>query len=258
MNGQPNRVPTAEFRDLFDPTGSDDRLIVHSSIFSIAATDMPVLLPHEGLVLAAITQCMAPRICVEFGTATGKSTYALSANAPDHAKVFTVDLSPEDWDDYTRQCMQGQPGLGEAYHGTPEAAKITEVLRRRHETLPKKLQAYRGRCNLVLIDGDHTYSGVQSDTEAALELLADNGLLLWHDFYPMKGFETFGVTHYLNDRMNDPDLVLRHIAGTYFVAGSRSWSRDMPGEVYEFGSGAGQFSDQIVRLAAATTDSRRQ
>lgn len=257
MNGQHNRVPTTELKDLFDLAGTDQRLVVNGGFFALAATDMPVLLPHEGLVLAAIARSLAAEICVEFGTATGKSTYALSANAPDHAKVFTVDLSAEDWDDYTRQCMQGAPRLGEAYRDTPEAAKIVEIARRKHEVLPNELLAYRDRCGLVLIDGDHTYSGVQSDTMAAFELVTDDGVLLWHDFYPMTGFETFGVTHYLNDLMEDPAWVLRHIAGTYFVAGCKAWSRNLPGEVYDFGSGAGPFSDRIVRLAAMNRNDAR-
>ena len=101
----------------------------------------------------------------------------------------------------------------------------------------------------MLVDADHGYDAVKADSEAAFRLVSDDGLILWHDFYPMKGFESFGVTRYLNDLSENSDWVLRHIAGTYYVVGSRKWTSQLPGEVHEFGSGEGAFSDRIVRLA---------
>ena len=36
--------------------------------------------------------------------------------------------------------------------------------------------------DLIFIDGGHTYSCIKNDTEKALEMIKQNGIILWHDY----------------------------------------------------------------------------
>ncbi|MBL8012699.1 MAG: class I SAM-dependent methyltransferase, partial [Candidatus Omnitrophica bacterium] len=39
-----------------------------------------------------------------------------------------------------------------------------------------------GKIDLVFIDGNHSYEFVKSDTENALEMLSEKGVIIWHDY----------------------------------------------------------------------------
>src|SRR6185369_3239039 len=54
------------------------------------------------------------------------------------------------------------------------------------------------QCDLIFIDGSHAYSYVKNDTEKALRMLKEGGLLLWHD-YRYRNLETRGVRQYLDE-----------------------------------------------------------
>jgi len=74
---------------------------------------------------------------------------------------------------------------------------------------------YLKQCDLNFIDGSHAYSYVKNDTEKALRMLKNGGLILWHD-YRYRNLETSGVRRYLNELSETLPLVLLH--ETSFVA----------------------------------------
>src|SRR6185295_12281687 len=112
--------------------------------------------------------------------------------------------------------------------------------------------AGHGAQDFLLIDGDHSYQGVRSDTEKALAMATPDAVFLWHDFYLLDFVARqtpaeYSVYQYLNELAQSADLVLRHIVGTYFVVGSRRFARDLPGRLLQPESTA-PFGTGIVRL----------
>jgi predicted O-methyltransferase YrrM len=146
---------------------------------------------REAWVLAALAK--GRRGIFEFGTATGKSTYLLARNSPDDAEVVTITLRPEDRSSYAHEPGDARAAEKRAmwesehstflYTGTPVERKVTQLFgdSKQLDTTP-----YRGRFDLIFVDGSHAYSYVVSDTRKAFEMLAPGGIILWHDYRPFR------------------------------------------------------------------------
>lgn len=146
---------------------------------------------REAWILATLAKRC--RTMFEFGTATGKTTYLLARNSPDDARVHTITLPPDALADYDAGASDS--GLAERkareesafttflYTGTDVEGKIEQ-----HYGDSKALDEspWAGRCDLIFVDGSHAYSYVKSDTEKALQMLAPGGIILWHDYQPLR------------------------------------------------------------------------
>jgi predicted O-methyltransferase YrrM len=144
---------------------------------------------------AWILACLAKgrRAFFEFGTATGKTAYLLARNSAPDAEVVTITLRPEDRQSYVSEAgdsrLAEQRAMVESdfssflYSGTPVEHKVTQLFgdSKALDTAP-----YRGRFDLIFIDGSHAHSYVVSDTQKALEMLAPGGIILWHDYRPLR------------------------------------------------------------------------
>ena len=56
---------------------------------------------------------------------------------------------------------------------------------------------FTNKCDLIFIDGGHTYSIVKSDSEKAFKMISKNGYIFWHDYSPGKK-SAKDVYNYLN------------------------------------------------------------
>jgi len=76
-------------------------------------------------------------------------------------------------------------------------------------------QPISGQYDLIFIDGDHSEEAVESDIEKAIEVLAPNGLLAFHD-YRLEPDEAVGgwdegVTNAVNNLIQKSgELIARH------------------------------------------------
>jgi predicted O-methyltransferase YrrM len=146
---------------------------------------------REAWVLATLAKRC--RTAFEFGTATGKTTYLLARNSPADACIHTITLPPEALQDYDA----GASDSGLAERKAREESRFTTFLYTGTDVEHKINQLYgdskaldptpwAGRCDLIFIDGSHAYSYVKSDTEKALAMLAPGGVILWHDYQPLR------------------------------------------------------------------------
>lgn len=175
----------------------------------------------EAWVLAVMSR--RAKDMFEFGTCTGHTTYLWARNSAEDAKVTTLTLAPEQMATY-------QAGHGDApqsyahakeasvytrfrYSGTDVEGKVTQLY---GDSKAFDETAYLGRFDLIFIDGSHALSYVISDTTKALRMLKPGGLVLWHDYTPLKGRGTIGVYQYLNELSKSLPLV--HLAKTTLVA----------------------------------------
>jgi predicted O-methyltransferase YrrM len=176
----------------------------------------------EAWVLSVLAR--RAKLMFEFGTCTGKTAYLWARNSPPDAGVVTLTLAPENLASYQREATD-DPGdvkfaLRESTHteflytGTPVANKVEQLF---GDSKTFDISPWRGRCDLVFVDGSHAYSYVVSDSEKALELLAPGGLLLWHDYAGPR--HAPGVYRALNELSKRIPLV--RIEGTTLVAHRR-------------------------------------
>jgi hypothetical protein len=246
-----NTIPTTELKELFPGIQDNAGIVVPSHIFEQNDYDMPVALIMEQAVIAAICKHLSPSMLLEFGTAEGQGSFTLAANTPSDSRVVTVDLARPT--DYTERCLMGG-ALGTCFVNDPTVSgKIQQVLRDDPEGTPPELEVLAGTFDLIHIDGDHTYRGVEIDTECALQLAKQDTIFLWHDFYNFADHGnqptlSRGVYPYLNDLQARGGITLRHILGTYLVIGSRNWPATVPGTIAQPGELPFPFGERVVRL----------
>jgi predicted O-methyltransferase YrrM len=202
-------LPTRQFGELFP--GIEQLTVEVGSGELIRPPDMVMPLP-ELLTLASICRFLKPRRVFEIGTYTGSTTLAMAMNAPQEAEIFTLDLDPAQLafsqSHSGLSVPQFEPGI--AFRTTRHAARIRQLYgsSREFDFIP-----YRGTIDLVLVDADHTYDHVRKDSEAAIAMCRDGGVVIWDDYLWTEAHaECAGVTRCLDELRGSLDVV--QLAGT--------------------------------------------
>ncbi len=170
----------------------------------------------ELIIISALIRHKKPKNLVEIGTFDGNTTLHMALNAPKGAIVHTLDLPADaaqtvhplsEGDIKYIHCPQKQE---KKYYNTKVQQKIREHLGDSGNFNFKTFIENRP-LDFAFIDGSHSYESVASDTKNTLEILGENGMILWHDFTP----QWPGVYRYLSEL--DLQLPLVHIEGTTLV-----------------------------------------
>lgn len=173
--------------------------------------------PSELLFLCSAVRRFRPRRILEIGTYLGNTTLHLAANAPEGARVYTVDLPPDnaptttDLSTHDRiVASETAAAFGSRFLGTPYEAKITQILA---NSAAYDFKVHEDGFDLIFIDASHSYEYVKKDSESALSILAPGGLVFWHDY--VSPIELTDVFRYLNELGRT--FPLQHIPGTRLV-----------------------------------------
>ena len=136
--------------------------------------------------LCAIANFIDAKKVLEIGTFDGNTALNLSGNTSDSAVITTVDL-PMDWDG---KSVLDIPSL---YNNVTDRAEVGVQYKSDEKLASKIKQVYAdtgslnwgtlgGPFDLIFIDGCHHRSYVKNDSEKGLEILAEDGVLVWHDY----------------------------------------------------------------------------
>jgi len=165
----------------------------------------------ELLVLARLVRELQPRHVFEIGTFDGRTTLALAMNAPDNARVYTLDLPAETPTalaiERSERAFVDKPVSGARFLGTDVARKIIQLF---GDSATFDFATYRAE--LIFVDASHAYEYVLNDSNRALAMLGDSrGVIVWHDYG-----EWPGVTRALDElARSDPRFAgLRWVQGT--------------------------------------------
>ena len=171
---------------------------------------------RESWVIAALAKNV--KRIFEFGTCSGKTAHVFAQNAAPDCEIFTLTLHPDDLgatkfgigdDKGHRDIAIAESSFDRFYYnGLPSEKHIRQIF---SDSKSYDEEPLRGSVDLVLVDGAHTRSYVESDTRKALNMLADDGVILWHDYKP----EAPDIFAFLNELSNKLPLV--HIADTDLV-----------------------------------------
>jgi hypothetical protein len=144
-----------------------------------------------------------PRKVLEIGSFRGLTTLNIAMNAME-AEIHTLDLPP-DFDPAATQFEHHDSNIITArgfyyYAEREEAARI-----RQHygDTATFDYTEIGPGVEFGLIDAAHSYAYVRNDTAKMLPLMADDSLMLWHD-YGRNDFladpeDAWGVTRFLHE-----------------------------------------------------------
>jgi predicted O-methyltransferase YrrM len=136
----------------------------------------------ELLVLSRLVRERRPRALFEIGTFDGRTTLALTMNAPDNAAVCTLDLPPKTPTNHSieraERAFVDKPQSGARFLGTDAAAKIRQLYGD-----SATFDFSQHAADFVFVDGSHAYEYVLNDSERALSLLKNRpGTVVWHDY----------------------------------------------------------------------------
>jgi len=160
----------------------------------------------ELAVLGHVCRSLRPAVIFEIGTFIGRTTRLLAQNAGAQCRVVTLDLP--------RGAVAHDVGC--EFAETPEAARIEQA---EGDSSRFDFSPWRGRCDFVWVDGNHSYAFAEQDTRTALGLVRPGGWVGWHDYHPTSAWK--GVTRAVR-RHRAEFARIRHIRGTTIVLAQTS------------------------------------
>jgi hypothetical protein len=141
----------------------------------------------ESLILATATRVLGPEKVFEIGTFDGCTTTLFILNSPPGAEVITLDLPPANdrgggtFDGYLEDDVDAvmERQLGSYSRALGLEGRYRQILCNSMEFDP---EPHRDTVELGFIDGAHTYDFVKGDTEKMAVMVAERGLVFWHDY----------------------------------------------------------------------------
>jgi Methyltransferase domain len=208
--GQETHLPRASWREIF-PARPITLAEPQKNQGDVNLAELAVLATAAASVSAGFE-------IVEIGTFDGRTTLNLVINSSPHLAVFTLDLPPETAPKFDlapgERAFVEKPRSGRHFvEAAPEwagpAKRISQLF---GDSATFDWSAHVGRAGLVFVDGSHAHDYVMADTDTALKLIAQKGMVIWHDYGVWEG-----VTRALEEIEASRHLRLRHVRGTSLV-----------------------------------------
>jgi len=207
-------IPSVELSDIFSKLKESSLNLVFSK-FSRKDGNVSY---GEIQALCMLTAYLKVKNVFEIGTYDGWATLHLALNTPEDAKITTLDLKREDVANVhlglEKQDLKyiNKSTIGDNYRNTEVEYKINQVY---GDSATFDFSPLYNSVDLVFIDGSHHYDYVKSDSENAMKMVNERGVIVWHDFLIWPG-----VTKYLFRLSKRSQLY--HIKGTSLVIYKKS------------------------------------
>jgi predicted O-methyltransferase YrrM len=198
------------------------RMRILRAYYRLPTIDFSSGLGDSAWVLHGLARSLKPMVCVEIGSARGKSAchvgLALMENG--FGKIYAIDPhTVTNWND-TRS-VETLPMI-ENNIRTLGLTRYVEIVRK---TSDDAVKGWDQTIDLLFIDGDHTYDGVRRDWEAFSPFLGEFGVTVFHDTIwdlnpdPKWYREDMGVPRFVEDlrREGYPVLTINKDCGVSIV-----------------------------------------
>lgn len=157
--------------------GSHDIVLPPANLFQPGNQDTGGLLR-----LVSIAKAIDAKTVFEIGTYNGLTALTLAMNLPT-ATIHTLDL-PRGQAPALPLFAHDHLNLnrfdGRVFDGRPEAERIVQHL---GDSAEFDFVSLSRKCDLVYIDGAHSYEYVANDTTRAFEIVSGNGVVVWDDYW---------------------------------------------------------------------------
>ena len=168
----------------------------------------PIQLPGEIESLLDLAKSLEPRTVLEIGTARGGTLFLLATVASDDALLVSVDLP---FGRFGGGYAKPRRRLYRAFARRGQQVKLLQADSHERDTREAVRRMLEHRAvDLLLIDGDHTYEGVQLDVRDYAPLVRDGGLIVFHDIAPGDENDVGGVPRFwqeLKGRIDVDEIV---------------------------------------------------
>jgi len=151
---------------------------LRSREFYVETLEIPSGLGDSAWLLYGLARSLKPKVCVEIGSACGKSACAvgLALRRNGGGNLFAIDPhSSTNWND--TNSVDSYPIITENLR----KAGVTEYVEIVRQTSGAAAKGWNRKIDLIFIDGDHSYEGVKADWELFLPHLNEFGVVVFHD-----------------------------------------------------------------------------
>jgi predicted O-methyltransferase YrrM len=163
---------------------------------------------HSGLgetawLLYGLTKTLKPEVCVEIGSARGKSAcfVGMALKENERGKLYAID--PHDTTDWNDPASVDSYPIMKANLEKVGVQNYVEIVRAYSQDAARR---WDKPIDILFIDGDHSYEGVKRDWELFLPFVRPFGVVLFHDaVWPLipgwqdTGGRTLGVPQLLDE-----------------------------------------------------------
>lgn len=203
-----SKIPQVLLCQVFDEAVEENQIVLHKFLGQWGNLSV-----ESVSKICLIAKHINPKGVFEIGSFNGMTSLQIALNTPDDCTSYTLDLPPDvdisgmsEIDTYMFR-KHYKPNAPKRYEGTPVENKIVQLY---SDSRDFDFSEYYGKIDLVLIDGGHDYETKKSDTENALKLIGDHGVILWDNY------DDIGCP-YVTKYLGELDLPIRHLKGTNLV-----------------------------------------
>lgn len=129
-------------------------------------------------LLYGLARSIKPEVCVEIGSARGKSACAvgLALRRNGRGKLYAIDPhQPTNWND-----TNSTDSLA-ILTGHLLKAGVSEYVEIVRQTSTAAAVGWQRKIDLIFIDGDHSYEGVKADWDLFVPHVSEFGVVVFHD-----------------------------------------------------------------------------
>ena len=200
LDGRINQVTVDQFfSDLFREESN-----LGDVVFPLLPGRGPKMEVNDAPVLAKIYGVMNARNHLEFGTWEGFGAALFCSNSSGNATtinlpfgessqsetlspVYSSSLYPARRMQFTGvdigQQSDSEASIGWIYKQMGYESRVKQIF---NNSLDLSASDFLEKFDSILIDGAHDFDTVIHDTKLALELISDDGIIVWHDFLPFR------------------------------------------------------------------------
>ena len=210
MNGHIGELPTKYTYRLF----KDKQCKIELECLSTISGGVSIT---ELATISFIVRYLEPKTIFEIGTLDGRTTLNLAINSIEDCQIYTFDLPLEERKNYYLKRLEeikvwpmDEPPpflstVGGCFQNHSKASKIKQLY---GNTKTFDFSHFYNKIDFIFIDANHEYEYVKADSQIAMKMLSDKGIIIWHD-YP----NVMGVTAYL-DEISKEGMPIYHLWDT--------------------------------------------
>lgn len=164
-------TPLLKYRSYL-PVGAAEELIPGFRDTDVTLRDLPrgawatPLVDTLTVVKAAVG--FGSKRVLEIGSYKGATARLIAENTPSSTHIWTLDEDPKH---------------GSAYAGSPVESRIHRIVGK----ASREILADHAPFDLIFVDADHDYESAYRHSVNAFSVLAEDGVILWHDYHQWGG-----------------------------------------------------------------------
>lgn len=179
LESPPKRLLTSKSLDeICGPAGT---ILAVPTLGEADGSELP---EPEQLALTRIVCGVRPKTMFEIGTYRGRTTRLL-AGCAQLSTVHTLDLPPEDMVEGGCFHEVNSDLIGLAFR--EDARTRSRIVQHYGDSRQFNFAPFRRQMDLVFVDASHAYEAVLTDSRHALEMVTNDGVVVWDDYHPVHG-----------------------------------------------------------------------